>query len=130
LAISELRLCRKVQGFGSFEPLNEPAVKPGQRLLLYCETAGMQYESAENGFCSRLSARMEIIAAGGARVVWAQELGAGKDFCRRRRHDYYVNYGVDLPQSLAPGSYRLRLIQTDLVAGRTASAEVALEVRP
>ena len=51
--------------------------------------------------------------------------------CGSRRHDFYVNYRVDLPGYLAPGSYRLRLTQTDLVAesndiGRTAVRDRSL----
>jgi hypothetical protein len=130
LAISELRLCRRVLGFGSFEPWNDTSVKSGQRLLIYCEMTGVQYEPKDGAFLSRLSSRIEISAAGGGPVQWSHELGPAEDLCRRRRHDYYVNYRVDLPLSLAPGPYRLRLIQTDLVANKTTSAEIRLVVTP
>ncbi|HKI16610.1 MAG TPA: hypothetical protein VKA15_01965, partial [Isosphaeraceae bacterium] len=130
LGISELRLCRKVSGFGSFEPLNENSVKAGQPLLIYCEMTGLRYEAKDDGFVSRVSSRIEIRAAGGGPIQWEHELGAGEDVCRRRRHDYYVNYLVDLPKSLAPGSYGLRLTQTDVVASRSTSAEIPLNISP
>ena len=128
--ISELRLCRKVSGFGSFEPLNENSVKAGQPFLIYCEMTGLRYEAKDDGFVSRLSSRIEIRPAGGGPIQWEHELGAAEDVCRRRRHDYYVNYRVDLPKSLAPGSYDLRLTQTDLVANRATSAEIPLSIAP
>jgi len=128
--ISELRLCRKVTGFGSFEPLNETSVKAGQTVLIYCEMTGLRYEPKDDGFVSRVSSRIEIRPAGGGPIRWEHELGAGEDVCRRRRHDYYVNYRVELPKSLAPGSYDLRLTQTDLLANRSTSAEMPLNITP
>jgi hypothetical protein len=128
--INELRLCRTVSGFGSFEPLNETSVKAGQSLLIYCELTGLRYHAKDAGFVSRISSRIEIKPAGGGPNQWEHELGAAEDVCRRRRHDYYVNYRVDLPRSLPPGSYSLRLTQTDLVANRSTTAEIPLIITP
>jgi hypothetical protein len=130
LAISEVRLCRSITGFGSFEPLADERVKAGQSLLVYCELTGLQYEARDDRFVSRISSRVELKRTQGGPVVWQQELGQAEDACRRRRRDYYVNYFVDLPKSLHPGSYRLRLLQTDLVAGGSTSNEIPLEVVP
>jgi len=128
--INDLRLCRGVSGFGSFEPLNETSVKAGQHLLIYCEMTGLRYEAKDDGYVSRISSRIEIRPAGGGPTQWDHELGAAEDVCRRRRHDYYVNYRVDLPRSLAPGSYNLRLTQTDLIANHSTAAEIPLVVTP
>jgi hypothetical protein len=128
LTINELRLCRNVMGFGAFEPLNKTTLKPGQHLLIYCELAGLEYEAKASGFVSRISSRIELRPVGGGAVQWEQDLGVGEDACRRRRQDYYVNYIVDLPQSLSPGPYRLRLVQTDLVAVQSASADIPIEI--
>jgi hypothetical protein len=130
LAISELRLCRSISGFGSFEPLRDERIKAGQRLLVYCELTGLRYEMQEAGFVSRISSRIELKRVQGGPVVWEQELGDAEDACRRRRRDYYVNYFIDLPKSLRPGSYRLRLLQTDLVAGASTSTDIPIEVTP
>jgi hypothetical protein len=126
LAISDLRLCRKVSGFGSFDPLDSSSLKAGQHLLVYCELTGLRYEAVNEGFLSRVSSRIEIRPIAGGPVRWDQDLGAAEDLCRRRRRDCYVNYRVELPQSLSPGAYNLRLIQHDLVAHRLATAEIPL----
>ena len=42
LGITELRLCRKVLGFGAFEQLDGSMVKPGQPVILYCELSGLR----------------------------------------------------------------------------------------
>jgi hypothetical protein len=128
LAIGDLRFCRKVLGFGSFEPLATDRVTAGQRLLLYCELTGIQYEERGDDFVSRISSRVEVKPAGAGPVLWSRELGDAQDVCRRRRRDYYVNYRVELPKTLAPGSYHLRLIQTDLVAGSATSGEIPFEI--
>jgi hypothetical protein len=128
LSIGDLRLCRKVLGFGSFEPLASDRVKPGQQLLVYCELTGIQYEERGDDFVSRISSRVEIKAADGGPVLWSRELGDAQDVCRRRRRDYYVNYRVELPRTLGPGSYRLRLLQTDLVAGSAISGDIPFEI--
>jgi hypothetical protein len=125
-----LRLCRKVFGFGSFEPLAEKSVKSGQQLLIYCELTGVQYEMRDEEFVSRISSRVEVRPAEGGPIVWEKELGAGEDVCRRKRRDYYANYLVDLPKTLVPGAFRLRFLQTDLVAGSATSTEIPLEITP
>jgi hypothetical protein len=130
LGVSELHLCSKVHGFGSFEPLNQTALKSGQRLLLYCEVTGLEYQPRDNGFLSRLSSRIEIKAADSGLLQWEQELGSAEDLFGRRRRDYYVNYRFELPKSLPPGNYRLKLMQTDLVANRSTSAEIPLKIVP
>ena len=130
LGISDLRLCRQVFGFGSFEPMASERIKVGQHLLVYCELTGVQYDVREADFVSRISSRVEIKAAHGGAVLWKRELGDAEDVCRRRRRDYYVNYRVELPKTLGPGSYRLRLLQTDLVAGYSTSGEIPLEIMP
>jgi hypothetical protein len=117
-----------VTGFAAFEPLNETSVKPGQGILIYCEMTGLRYRAKDGGFESRISSSIDIREAGGGRVHWAHELGTADDVCGRRRHDYYVNYRLDLPETLTPGSYVLRLTQTDLIAGRSIAGEIPLVV--
>ena len=68
LGIGKLCLCRKIVGFGLFEPLREPRIKVGKRILLYCEMTGMQYEPREASFVSRLSSKIEIGSAHGSAV--------------------------------------------------------------
>jgi hypothetical protein len=128
--ITELCLCRNVLGFGSYEPLDHSTIKAGERVLVYCELAGLEYEPRGDAFLSRLSSRIELRAAGNGPIVWEQAMGSAEDVCRKRRRDYYVNYRIELPRSLKPGSYHLRLIQTDLVAGRATSGEIPLVITP
>jgi hypothetical protein len=130
LEITDLRLCRTVSGFGSFQPWEESSVKAGQALLIYCEMTGLQYEARSDRFHSRLSTHIELRSDANGSVAWERSPGIPEDVCRRPRRDYYVNYLVGLPESLETGTYRLRLTQTDLIANRTASKEITLEITP
>lgn len=128
LQIVTLSLCRKVQGYGQFDPAEQGAARPGQSLLVYCEMAGLHYDGGEDDYRSRLSSRVELVQDGGEAPVWTHVLGTAEDHCRHRRRDYYVNYRLALPTTLAPGRYNLRLTQTDLLANRSVSSSLPLEV--
>ena len=128
LGVSELRLCRKVSGFGSFESLPASGLRAGQPFLIYCELAGLRYQARDTSYVSRLSSRVELISSRDGTKVWEQSLGEAEDQCRSRRRDNYVNYRITLPQTLPAGDYRLRLTQTDLVANHSASSELPLTV--
>jgi hypothetical protein len=128
LEIATMRLCSKVTGFGSFEPVEPNALQPGRRVLVYWEMAGVEYQARRDVFVSRLAARFELRAGADGRVVWEHAPRTAEDVCPRRRHDYYASYPVELPANLEPGPYRLRLIQTDLISNRAASSEVPIMV--
>jgi hypothetical protein len=128
LGVSNLRLCRGVSGFGSFEPLPASALRAGQSFLLYCELTGLRYEDKDTSYLSRLSSRIELVWARDGTKQWEQSLGETEDRCRSRRRDNYVNYRITLPLTLPAGDYRLRLTQTDLVANRSASSELPMTI--
>lgn len=131
LEITDLRLCRKVSGFGNFEPLDATSLKAGQAVIIYCELTGLRSEARGDGFRSRLASHYEVVpAAGGEPVVKRSALGAAEDLCRRRRRDYYANYRVNLPERLSPGSYELRLTQEDAIAGRSTSSAIPFAIHP
>lgn len=130
LEIEHLALCRRIHGFGGFEPLSPDSIRAGQQVLIYCELAGLRSTSTDDGFLSRLSSQVEIVHVGGGDPVWSQALGIAEDRCRRPRRDYYVNYRITLPANLAAGAYELRLTQTDLTSDRTASRSLEFTVQP
>lgn len=127
--ISDLRVCQRVLGFGRTEGLASEVVVAGKTVLLYCELEGVRDEEVADGVRSRLGSTVAIVPESGGDPVWSFDLGIAEDHCRRRRRDFFVNYRVKIPESLAPGAYRVRLVQSDLLAGRTASRSVPLVVR-
>ncbi len=133
LRVGALAICRKVQGFGQYEPIAEPSCRAGQTVVLYCELEGLRYEPEEGeggALRSRLESTVVLRAAEGDRVYWSQSLGTAEDVCRRRRRDYYVNYRITLPDAatLPPGTYRLQVLQRDVNANTEATAETLLHI--
>jgi hypothetical protein len=128
--ITELRLCRKVKGFGDYEPLEPGSCRAGHGVIIYSEMAGVGHQGEGPLFHSRIASRVEILAAGGNDPLWTQPLGTADDYCRRRRRDFCVNYRITLPDTLAPGAYQLRLLQEDLVTNRSVTRAVPLAIVP
>lgn len=128
LEITDLRLCRKVNGFGNFESIDSASCLPGKPVIVYCELSGVRYESSGENFRSRLASQVDILTAKGDRTVWSHPLGTVEDLCPRRRRDYYVPYRINLPRSLARGNYKLRLTQKDLMTDRTSSQTIPLAI--
>jgi hypothetical protein len=128
--IAELRLCRKVSGFGNFEPLAGEVVKINHSFILYCEMNGLKYEGETSPYRSRMSATVEVCPSAGGTPLWRQALGTAEDVCRNKRRDYYINYRITLPSSVRPGTYQLRLIQRDDIAGSETKREIAFSIKP
>ncbi len=129
--IAELKLCSRVLGFGKVEPIAADRVETDRPMWIYCEMAGLEYQPRGDAFVSRLAAHIELHSAADGRVVWEAAPGTAEDVYPSRRRDYFVSYRIRFPQTLAPGAYRLRLIQTDMIGNRVASREIPLTlVRP
>lgn len=130
LAISALRSCRRVLGFGNVEPTDGPECRPGRSILLYCEVAGLRYEPEGDHFRSRMASTIEAIPEEGGGPAWSQTLDVADDPCARRRRDYFISYQLAIPRTLPPGRYRLRLTLKDLADDTTTSESIPIVVRP
>jgi hypothetical protein len=128
LEIDEIRLCRRVNGFGNFEAVDPQTCRPGQTLIVYCEMSGMAYAKVDDTYRSRLRSQVAVYPQDGGEPAWKDELGTAEDRCRKRRRDYFVNYRITLPNDLAPGRYLLRVTQDDEIAGQSTSSEVPIVV--
>lgn len=129
LGINALELCRKINGFGSFETVDPRTLKAGRPVLVYCELAGLRYAEEADEFVARVSTRVELIRTDAGAKVWEVQ-GEAEDRRRRRPRDFYVGTLVNIPESIEPGAYSLRLTQTDATAGASASAELAVTILP
>lgn len=129
LGVNALELCRKIDGFGAFETIDPQTLKAGRPVLVYCELAGLRYAQDGDEFVSRVATRIELLKAEDGSKVWEIE-GEAEDRCRRRRRDSYISTLVNLPETIEPGAYSLRLTQTDQTAGASASSELAVTIVP
>jgi hypothetical protein len=123
------QFCEKIGGFGVYAPSASAVFKPGQDVLVYCEPEGIAYQTDSDGFRSRIASRVEILSEGSNDPVWSEDMGYVEDICRSKRRDYYVNFRVSLPESLAAGRYRLKVSQVDLIGETDASTEIPFVVK-
>ena len=129
LRIVRMALCRRVEGFGNYEPIEPARLNAGQTVILYAELMGVRAASEQDAkYHSTLESRLEIVSIAEDRILWSEPLGRAEDSCRLPRLDYYANVPFTPPSSLTSGPYRLRLVLSDLVAGITASSELEFEL--
>lgn len=130
MTIREIRLCDEVSGFASYTESVEESFKAGGPILVYCEPANVRQEPVSRGYRSRLRTRIEIMADqnGKEESVWRKDLGGAEEVSQERRRDYYINFRLNIPETLAAGDYRLVVTIEDLLGGSEARNEVALRI--
>ncbi|GIW87932.1 MAG: hypothetical protein KatS3mg108_2256 [Isosphaeraceae bacterium] len=129
LVISELQICRRIEGFGVYEPVAAGELWPGRVVGVYWEVEGLRAEELAEGFRTRLESTIELVPATGGQAVWTRPLGMAEDLCRRPRRDYFVNARLELPAQLRPGNYLLRLTVHDALAGTHALRELPVTLQ-
>jgi len=130
LEIRKVVLCRRVDSFGQYTPIEPPKFAPGSAVsaVIYIELSNFQSTENESGFFeTRLSQRIELLDATGRRI-WQRQDGEIVDVCRNRRHDFFLAPIVHLPAETPGGEYRLRVEVEDLNANKIASATTDLVI--
>lgn len=126
--ISTVQLCRKIQGFGSYKTMDSQALKAGRQILIYSELAGLSYQRQGDDFVSHLATRVELVDARDGAKAWEVLGEEAEDRCHSLRRDSFVSTVVTLPETIVPGAYTIRLIQTDTLAQQSATAELAVTI--
>jgi hypothetical protein len=144
LALGEVAICQRVDGFGRFTPLASNAFFAGK------PAAMILYTEIEN-FSQKPSMETPGAAAGGAGAQWSVELGQTvrlyyevdgseqlvipetvvRDASRSKRHDFFLVQRIDLPRTLTVGNYVLKVTVRDAGggAGGGAVAERIVPIR-
>ena len=129
LEVAEMRLCKRVHGFGNIEPLESPTRKAGQQVIVLLRDDR-----------ARLRARRPRLplAAGDDRRAARRGVGRpGLEPGARHRRGRLpppaaatTSSATDspLPETLAAGNYRLRLTEKDLVADHSATREIPIAI--
>lgn len=127
LSLRNLTFCRKVIGYGAYEPYAAASFSPGQQVTLYVEVENYRSRSTEQGFCTSLGSSYEVLDEAGQRVEGG-EFPDVDDCCRSRRRDFHIQYTLTLPAKIGPGRYRLQLILRDRQSDKIGNAAAAFEV--
>ena len=120
LQIEALRLCRRVDSYGVYEPFATTRFLAGQknRVLAYVELENFKHEPLEDGrYEVRLEQSVELFDATGETTVWRQGPVQLVDVSRNKRRDFFIVYPIDLPARLPAGGYRLKVRIADKHTG-------------
>lgn len=132
LQIKNLKLCRKVDGFGQYELLDLSQLSDGKpmRLLVYCELENFQsHKDSDGRYTTQLKAWMTVYDSQYAVVT--QRIADVTDVpSYNPRRDFFLRGALDVPQ-LPTGIYRVEVRIEDKVAGKIARpAHMEFEVKP
>jgi hypothetical protein len=127
LSLRNLSFCKAVYGYGAIEPYDDDRFAAMAEIGLYVEVENYHSESTEDGFRTLLGSSYEIIDEAGDRVGGG-EFPDVEDCCRTRRRDFHIQYGLTLPASISPGSYRLQLVVKDRQSDKIGRTSVEFEI--
>jgi hypothetical protein len=128
LSLRNLSFCKNVYGYGAIELCPEDRFLPGQHVTEYVEVENYRSTATEKGYRTSLGSSYEIVTEEGTRVGGG-EIPDVEDFCRSRRRDFHIQYGLTLPDSIGPGKYRLQLVIKDRQSDKIGHASAAFEIR-
>jgi hypothetical protein len=130
LSIPTLVLCRKVEGFGVYEPIEPARFIAGQEhpVIVYCEVANFSsITNAQERWETRLTEEAVLYTETGL-PVWQDKPRTVVDVSRNRRHDFFLVRMIKLPANLTIGRYLLKVSITDEQARRVAEATLSIAV--
>ncbi len=128
LSLRNFAFCKNVYGYGAIEPYKEDRFSSGQQVTLYVEVENYYSQSTEKGFTTSLGSTYEILDEKHERVDGG-EFPNVDDCCRSRRRDFHIQFGLKLPEKIAPGHYQLELNVRDRQSDKIAHATAQFEVR-
>jgi hypothetical protein len=128
LQIPTLALCRRVDGYGAYEPL--PPRLPAQRekgVVLYCEIEGFFSRLGDRRLWETRLSQEVWLYDGQGQAVW-HDSSITVDVSRHRRRDFFIARIIHFPGTLAEGQYTLKVALTDSLSGKVAEAALPLQV--
>lgn len=128
LAVTHVTLCRRVEGFGAYEPFPSRTFVAGREnaAIVYCEVE--HFRSAQNArrqWEAKMTQQVSLYTASGT-LAWSDRPTAVDNVCGSRRHDFFLYDTVHLPSTLTPGPYVLKVSVEDQLGHRFAEAPVSV----
>jgi hypothetical protein len=128
LSLRNLSFCKNVYGYGAIEPYESDTFSPGQHVSLYVEVENYHSTSSEKGFRTSLGTTYELLDDKGNRIT-SGDFPDVNDVCRNRRRDFHIQFGLNMPENLSPGRYKLQLVVKDRQSDKIGNAKAAFEIR-
>lgn len=127
LHIRRASFCRRVLGYGKFEPIAD-RFAPGQAVGLYCEVENLQEQELTSGqYALSLQGLLQIRDSLG-KAVWQHEVHFEPDLARSPRHDHFLFIRWRMPEQLREGDYRLYFSVRELPTQRSCAVELPMRI--
>jgi hypothetical protein len=125
LSIPTLVLCSKVQGFGSYEPMDArfPANKDTQTVV-YCEVENFSSQKNDKQLWETKLKQQVVLYTETGMQVWQAEPAVADEAVRTHRRDFFLVKLITIPSSLPIGRYLLKVSVEDEQAHRVAEASL------
>ncbi len=128
LAVRNACFVSRVRDWGVVDKFPEAVFRAGQDVIVYFELEAPTTRHSPAGHTTSIDTIFRLFDSDG-RQVGQWDFEPIDETCLTPRRDYFARYFVRIPETAAPGPYRLELMVTDLIAGVSSQAHVALEVR-
>ena len=134
LAIPTLALCRSVERFGVYDPVEPARFTAGREtpVVVYCEVDHFRSNPADQGgWEAKLTYEAVLYAdAESAVAVINKKPTQIVDRCRNRRRDFFLADRMTIPANLPVGKYVLKVTVIDQLANLVAEKTVPVFVAP
>jgi hypothetical protein len=132
LSIPTVALCKRVIGFGVYDPIEGERFMAGQEtpVIVYCEVENFASQLNDRKLWeTKLKLQVVLYEEQSGMEVWRQkEMPPGVDLSRNRRHDFFMAEMIHLPASLTIGRYLLKVSVEDLQVNRIAENTVGIQI--
>lgn len=142
IRIRKTVLCWRVDGFARYEPFESSTFLAGRsnRMIVYAEvdrfrqrpvaeTPGALGASAagrDGRFVVSLTQSLNLYFSEGGLLVWRRPPQTVSDYSTGRFRDFYLIDTIDLPSTLAAGSYSLKVVVRDEATGEQAESIIPI----
>lgn len=111
--IRTFALCRRVDGYGMYEPFESHVFPSGRslRLGLYVEID--HFAARKDGEFYEVNLSQEVMLFRDDLIVWREPVAQVVDRSRNRRRDFFTTQVIQLPATLGSGKYTLKVRITD-----------------
>lgn len=132
LTIPVVALCKKVEGFGVYDPMEPARFAAGreQPAIVYCEIDNFSSQlDGQRRWTTMLAEEVVLYDEQNGLEVWREKQTRSiVDYSRNRRHDFFLVKMIKLPANLTIGRYLLKVSVVDQQVQRVAENTVAVEI--
>lgn len=121
LRVPSLYICSDIQGFGRYTPIEPLEFKAGEphTVLVYIEVDNFSTAKTSTGMYRTLLAVRQSLLNKAGEELWSDKGENVEDLSLQQRRDFFLTIGpIQIPRTLSPGEYVLKMEVEDMLAGK------------